>query len=173
MSVIAIFRQPPALGNRTAILGVCFSWNYALVRRLHEENRNSQIRCSGSTSYDLYGATRRCSRQYPPAPRICSSEWTGIDSVVGSIARKGGLVIEYDIGRLAGVYTDCKDCGWTNGELWRRNQVIRGHEVKIVFTKSKRLVISFPDAHANFYATIRSNADLTDALLMVLTYNPS
>src|SRR5438876_4456674 len=161
------------LGNRTAILGVCFSWNYALVRRLHEENRNSQIRCSGSTSYDLYGATRRCSRQYPPAPRICSSEWTGIDSVVGSIARKGGLVIEYDIGRLAGVYTDCKDCGWTNGELWRRNQVIRGHEVKIVFTKSKRLVISFPDAHANFYATIRSDADLTDALWMVLTYNPS
>ena len=97
----------------------------------------------------------------------------GIDSVVGSIARKGGLVIEYDIGRLAGVYTDCKDCGWTNGELWRRNQVIRGHEVKIVFTKSKRLVISFPDAHANFYATIRSDADLTDALWMVLTYNPS
>jgi hypothetical protein len=97
----------------------------------------------------------------------------GIDSAVGSIARKGGLVIEYDIGRLAGAYTDCKWCGWTDGELWRRDQVISGHEVKVVFTKSRRLVISFPDRHANFYATVRSDADLADALLMVLTYNPS
>jgi hypothetical protein len=97
----------------------------------------------------------------------------GIDSSVGSISRKGGLVIEYNIGRLAGVYTDCKDCGWTDGELWRRNQIISGREVKIVLTKSKRLVISFPDTHANFYATVSSESDLTDALLMVLTYNPS
>src|SRR5439155_982354 len=55
-------------------------------------------------------------------PGYVHQSGTGIDSVVGSIARKGGLVIEYDIGRLAGVYTDCKDCGWTNGELWRSDQ---------------------------------------------------
>jgi hypothetical protein len=97
----------------------------------------------------------------------------GIDSAVGSIARKGGLVIEYDIGDLAGVYTDCKWCGWTDGELWRKNQIVSGHAVKIVFTKSKRLVISFPDTHANFYATVTSEDEVTDALLMVLTYNPS
>ena len=96
----------------------------------------------------------------------------GIDSVVGNITREGGLVIEYDIGRLAGVYTDCKTCGWTEGELWRRNQVINGQSVQIVFTKSKRLVISFPTTHANFYATIKSEADLADTLLMVLTYPP-
>jgi hypothetical protein len=96
----------------------------------------------------------------------------GIDSAVGSITRQGGLVIRYDIGPLAGVYTDCKTCGWTEGELWRRNQVINGRDVKIVFTKSKLLVISFPDTHANFYATVMSESDIADTLLMVLTYVP-
>ena len=96
----------------------------------------------------------------------------GIDSMVGSITRKDGLVIQYDIGKAAGVYTDCEWCGWTDGELWRRSQIVGGHEVRIVLTKSKRLVISFPDAPANFYATIGSDADLTDTLLMVLTYSP-
>ena len=92
--------------------------------------------------------------------------------MVGSITRKDGLVIQYDIGKAAGVYTDCEWCGWTDGELWRRKQIIGGHEVRIVFTKSKRLVISYPDAHANFYTIVRSNADLTDTLLIVLSYNP-
>jgi hypothetical protein len=96
----------------------------------------------------------------------------GFDTAVGSIARKDGLVIEYDIGRLSGVYTDCKDCGFIDGELWRKDQIVSGHDVRIVYTKSKRLVISFPETHANFYATVKSEADLADTLLMVLTYSP-
>src|SRR5437868_1139122 len=79
----------------------------------HDENRMRGIRCSGSTGHDLHGTIRQFSRSYPTAPRICPLARTGVDSAVGSITRPGGLIIEYDIGPLAGVYTDCKTCGWT------------------------------------------------------------
>jgi len=53
----------------------------------------------------------------------------GIDSMVGSISqkeRKNGLVIHYDIGRLAGVYAECSDCGWTDGEIRHRSSLLAG-----------------------------------------------
>jgi hypothetical protein len=94
----------------------------------------------------------------------------GIDSATGTIGRKGGLQIEYDIGEQAGDYTQCAWCGWTKGEVWRKKQVISGQEVICVFTNHRRLVVSFPEVHANFYATIRTNAELAEMLLMVFTF---
>jgi hypothetical protein len=69
-------------------------------------------------------------------------------------------------------YTSCVWCGWTKGEIWRRDQIVGGHKVVMVFTKSKSLIVSFPEDHANFHATITSPADTADMLLMVLTYSP-
>lgn len=98
----------------------------------------------------------------------------GIDSTVGTIGKEAGLRIHYDIGPLAGNYAECsKLCGWTDNEVWRKKQIVSNQEVICVFTKEKRLVISFPKATANFYATIRSQEDMADMLLMVLTFHSS
>ena len=97
----------------------------------------------------------------------------GIDSRVGEIVGTSGLRILYDIGEMAGVYTNCKTCGWIDGELWRRKQQIDGHQVVIVYTKARRIIVSFPESKANFYATANSRSDITDVLLMVLTFHDS
>jgi len=94
----------------------------------------------------------------------------GIDSLVGKIWKKGGLEIDHDIGALAGNYADCKSCGWTDGELWRRKQTVNGQESIIVFTKSRRLIVVFPESKANFYATISTEEDMADMLLMLCTF---
>lgn len=97
----------------------------------------------------------------------------GVDSQVGEIVREGELSIAYDIGEMAGVYTNvCKWCENTKTQVWRKEQVISGHKAVVVFAKEKRLIVSFPETHANFYATIRSPQQMTDMLLMVLTYTP-
>lgn len=94
----------------------------------------------------------------------------GVDSFAGKIWKKGGVEIEHDIGALAGNYADCKTCGWNDGELWRKKQTVNGHEAIVVLTKSKRLIVVFPESKANFYATIHTEEDLADALLMLCTF---
>src|SRR5215470_3762225 len=59
----------------------------------------------------------------------------GIDSCVGRIWKSGGVEINYDIGKQAGNYAECQSCGWTKGELWRKNQTVDGQKVVMVFTK--------------------------------------
>jgi hypothetical protein len=96
----------------------------------------------------------------------------GIDSRVGTIWKKNGLRINYDIGELAGNYAECKQlCNWTDGEVWRKTQIVNGQHVVCVFTSKRRLVVSFPAAHANFYATVKTEGQLTDMLLMLFTFN--
>ena len=94
----------------------------------------------------------------------------GIDSQVGKIWKQGGIEIYHDIGALAGNYADCKLCGWTDGEMWRKKQVVNGQESIIVLTKSKRVIVVFPESKANFYATIRTEEDMADMLLMLCTF---
>jgi len=103
-------------------------------------------------------------------PGYQQQEGSSLDSTGGTIWKESGLKISYDIGRMAGVYTDCDSCDWTKGETWRKKQVINGQLVVFVFTKSKGLVVSFPESHANFYATVRSESELADMLLMLATF---
>jgi hypothetical protein len=100
-------------------------------------------------------------------PGYKQQEGRSLDSTVGHIWKEGGLRISYD---MAGVYTDCDSCDWTKGETWRKKQLINGQETVLVFTKSRRLVVSFPESHANFYATVRNESELTDMLLMLATF---
>jgi VWFA-related protein len=121
----------------------------------------------------------------------------GIDSWVGTIARKDGFRIDYDIGEMAGNYTDshCVSCDWTKNEVWRKKQIVNGHEATVVFTEGdtetrvkqtindqvvctpgetihkKQLIVSFPDSHANFYATIQTKDQMADMLLMIATFH--
>lgn len=97
----------------------------------------------------------------------------GVDSFTGTIGKPGGLQIEYDIGEMAGNYTECTSCGWIKGEVWRKKQIVNGQDVVCVWTNKKRLVVSYPASHANFVATILTKDQLTDMLLIVLTFQPS
>jgi len=119
----------------------------------------------------------------------------GFDSAVGRIAKAGGVEMMYDIGEDAGNYTDphCVSCGWTEGEVWRQEQIVNGHKAVFILTvkhkssivkqmvdgrpvfnsvdtSTKMLIVSFPESYANFYATIQTDAQMADMLLMLSTY---
>jgi hypothetical protein len=93
----------------------------------------------------------------------------GIDTRVGRIWKDGGLDIKYDIGFLAGDYADPKNM---KEYTWFKQQSIGGHLVHCALDKSNTLVVSFPDSSANFMAAVKSQGDVADMLLMILTYQP-
>jgi hypothetical protein len=67
-------------------------------------------------------------------------------------------------------FTPTASCDWSRGEEWRKKRVINGQEAVFVFTASRRLVVSFPPSHANFYATVRDESDMADMLFMLVTF---
>ncbi len=92
-----------------------------------------------------------------------------LDSAAGGrISKPHGLVIVYDIGLAAGHYET--DPEWTDHARWRTEQVINGKRVVCIYSRSKQLLVTFPDDSANFYAKIRNPRDWADMMLMVLTY---
>ena len=96
---------------------------------------------------------------------------SGIDSQVGDIVGQDGFTISYDMGM--GAYTNCTNCEWTAGEVWRKKPILNGEEAVFVFTSSvegKRLVVSFPRSEANFHAVIDSESHLSDMILMLSTF---
>jgi hypothetical protein len=99
--------------------------------------------------------------------------WEGrtIDSINGRIFKPHGLTIRYDMGMNAGHYE--LQPKWSEHALWRTEQIINGKKAVCIFTKSKELLVAFPDELANFYAEIHSQQDLADMMLMVLTYRSS
>ncbi len=99
---------------------------------------------------------------YTHTPRL------GIDSTIGDISKNGGLLIHYDIGELSGFYTDY--CSIQNACQWTKKQSINGREVRIALTAQNRLIATFPQDYANFYADTSSPEDVADFLLMILTY---
>jgi hypothetical protein len=93
----------------------------------------------------------------------------GIDTRVGKIRKEGGFAFHYDIGRLAGNAARAQDKA---NLLWYKEQVVNGHPVQFAFTKDRMLFVTFPETSANFSGQPKSDEDLTDMLLMVLTYDP-
>jgi hypothetical protein len=91
-------------------------------------------------------------------------------AAAGRISKPHGLVVSYDIGGAAGHYEEAPD--WKNRAAWRTEQVIDGKRVVCIYAKSKELLIAFPDDLANFHAKARTQRDITDMMLMVLTYDP-
>jgi hypothetical protein len=105
---------------------------------------------------------------------------TGIDSRVGTISNGASLEIHYDIGPLAGNYASN-----TRDRAWLKTQVIGGNQVQISYSTSpaRVLTVTFPSAPgvrgpgaplpANFYATVTSDEDVVDFLLMAMSYKPN
>lgn len=124
------------------------------------------INASGATAEDLPppGGMRMLEGYRHEALR-------GIDSNPGRIWKPGGLEIHYDIGGLAGEYTDEYE---QRQMKWMKRQQIDGREVVILLTNEDRMIITFrrsgERAWANFMATVKTPNDTTEVLLMVLTY---
>jgi hypothetical protein len=93
----------------------------------------------------------------------------GIDTRVGKVWKEGGLNIQYDIGRLAGnqVKGQAKDT-----LLWYKEHVVDGRAVQLALSKDRMLFVTFTEGPANFYGKTKSDEEIVDMLLMVLTYAP-
>jgi len=100
-------------------------------------------------------------------PRYIHKTERGIDTRVGSISKPDGLTIKYDIGRLAGQYANPYS---KNEYVWYKEQIVGGQKVVCVLTKQKQIIATFTDSSANFFATVETEEDVVDFLLMVLTF---
>ena len=94
----------------------------------------------------------------------------GIDSYVGVIRKPGGLTIQYDIGEMAGRYSESAE--WTKGEVWRKRAKINGDTLVCVYTVEHRLTCTALEARANFYAHAESETEIQQMLQMTSTYAP-
>ena len=89
----------------------------------------------------------------------------GTDSVVGEIAKKDGPTISYDIG-FYGAKT-------LENELWHKEQALLGKKVKIVYSKQKELLVVVgvgEKVYASFYTKVKSEEDVAEVLLIVLSF---
>jgi hypothetical protein len=94
----------------------------------------------------------------------------GIDTRVGRIKKEGGLDILYDIGRLAG--ESVRLCLLIDQScVWYKEQQLKGGLVKIALTKDREIIATFPKTTANFIAEVKSQEDIADFLIMILTYD--
>ena len=93
----------------------------------------------------------------------------GKDTRIGKIWNEAGLTLRYDIGRGAGNMVKGQE---KTNVLWSKEQVVDGHPVHLALTKDRMLFVTFPETSANFYAKTKSDEEVVEILLMVLTYAP-
>ncbi len=93
----------------------------------------------------------------------------GIDSWGAKISKDGGVTIEFFQGLHVGVEADSID---QKDVAWREEQVVNGQRLICVYTNSNDLIVSNRMQAVNFRGHIRNQQDLTEMLLMVLTYDP-
>lgn len=93
----------------------------------------------------------------------------GKDTHVGKYWKEGGVAFRYDIGRLAGNAVKAQE---KDNLLWYKEQVVDGRPVQLALTKDRTLYVTFPQTSANFNGKVKSDEEIVDMLLMVLTYAP-
>ena len=116
----------------------------------------------------------------------------GIDVSSWTIAKPGKLVIHFEAGPSEGALVNEKD---KSTYRWYRKQIVNGHIALFAlvepnskvsqYSNSKRqlgsrLIVTFPlggfggkDHVANFVAEITNSTDLADALLIIMSFDPS
>lgn len=102
-------------------------------------------------------------------PEYAIKETTGIDAIEGTISKKNGIKIFYDIGKSPRNIASRQKQKFQ----WCKSHIANGWLVQIALDRTNRLFITFPDFGANFQATIAGNSDLAEVMLIVLTYSPS
>jgi hypothetical protein len=103
----------------------------------------------------------------------------GIDSIVGRIAKKDGVQIQYEMGRipqgtlrLGGDFVNQALQLPEKERLWLKEQIAGGRKVHVAYSKEQRLIVSTASATegVNFTAVARTPSEVADVLLMVLTF---
>ena len=95
----------------------------------------------------------------------------GIDTRVGRIWKDGGPTIRYDIGWFAGNHAS--NLVESTKYSWSIAHAINGRRFRLTMENTERLVVTFEQDIANFFASpISDQQDLAEVLLMLLTYNP-
>lgn len=94
-------------------------------------------------------------------------EFQSTDTRIGKIWKDGGITITYDIGELAGEWSNPKD---RTKYQWYKEQIVEKQIVRIALTKDNELRVTYPNMKANFYGYVKTQEDIADFLLMVLTY---
>lgn len=104
-------------------------------------------------------------------PEYTHEAGRGIDSAVGSISKKDGLTIRYDIGGMAGNYTESRVANNKENIVWQKRQKVNDDDLLIAYFKDGQIMASYFKASANFLAKTNSQEDIVDFLVMVMTYN--
>jgi hypothetical protein len=93
----------------------------------------------------------------------------GVDSAVGKVWREHGLImyVEFCCG-----FGNAADRVGPDQLVWKHEQGINGLKAVFVLTKSRELIVSFPQSSTNFRARVSSSSDAAEMLLMIFTYNP-
>jgi hypothetical protein len=102
----------------------------------------------------------------------------GFDSIVGRIFKKDGITISYEVGRvraagglaIGGDFSSAVERLPKDDVKWSREQTVAGQLMQVALTKKDVLYVTFPKMGTNFNATVKSMDDLSDTLLMLVTY---
>jgi hypothetical protein len=93
----------------------------------------------------------------------------GYDTLVGKISKEKGLEIKYDIGHVAGNYALGNSVDKKN-LVWLKIQKTNNLQLLITYLKDGNIYATFPEEDANFYSMIKTNEDLADFLITIMTY---
>jgi len=92
----------------------------------------------------------------------------GIDTQVGRIWKNNGPEVYYDIGALAGNHARQSDMA-----RWSKRQTIGANAFTLTMRTDDSVVLTFDKNTANFFIKgVRTQEELAEVLLMLLTYNP-
>lgn len=94
----------------------------------------------------------------------------GIDSDVGQISRKDGLVIRYDIGGMAGNAAMTSES--KAPRVWSKVIKVGDEDLRIVYFRDGKIIATFERQYANFFAHTGNRNEVEDFIIMVMTYRP-
>jgi hypothetical protein len=96
-------------------------------------------------------------------------ERTGIDAIEGTITKRDGPTVRYDIGKFR---TNVARLQEKDRLRWYKEHEANGRPVHLALAKDGTLYVTFPYFAANFQAKVANEAEMAEVLLMVLTYAP-
>lgn len=96
----------------------------------------------------------------------------GIDSEVGQISKKDGLIIRYDIGGMAGNMVVSASRETRAPLVWSKVINVGGEDLRIVYFNDGKLIATFEQQYANFFAHTKDRDEVEDFLIMIMTYRP-
>ena len=92
-----------------------------------------------------------------------------IDAVVGTISKENGIQIEYSSGLNMGNFAMEILYREKRNVAWEKNQQVNDKNLDIVYLNNGKIYATFNEK-TNFTSTVKTNEELSDFLLMIMTY---